>query len=176
MTKPDNGSMAMVEPPTVITPAGGIIGFDGLKTTPPALEVESLPGSAATGEIDGETFAGSTTTREEDRDGFAGSTMTRELDVPGSTATDDIDVDGSTATGSLLDAGGISAAVGAVVGLNVEVVVGAVTSSVVEPGEAGSVVLMTGAVLVMGSAVGVVVVKEKALSLPSAAEITYGGS
>lgn len=154
ITKADEESAAIVELPTVITAPGEVVGFPGSATTPPALEVEDPgPGSAVTGEVDGDGFTGLTASGEVE---VPGSTASGEVGVPGSTATGDEDT-GSTA-GVLLDAGGGSAAVGTVVA--------AATGVVVEPGEAGSAVLVTGAALVIGSAVGVVVVDENALSPP----------
>ena len=124
MTKLDDESAVIVEPPMVTTAAGEVVGFEGSTTTPPALEVE-VPGSNTIGEVDGDGFAGSTTDGEVDGDGSA---------------------DGSVLVGS----------VSCVVGINVEVGVGETIGSVVDPGEADSVVVVTGAGLVMGSAVGVV--------------------
>lgn len=138
MTKLDDESAVMVELPMVTTAGGEVVGFEGLTTTPPALEVE-VPGSTAIGEVDGDGFAGSTTDSDVDGDGFAGSTTDGEVEGDGS-------ADGLVLVGS----------VGCVVGINVEVGVGETIGSVVDPGEACSVVEVTGAGLVIGSAVGVV--------------------
>jgi hypothetical protein len=157
ITKLDDESAVMVELPMVTTAGGEVFGFEGLTTTPPALELE-VPGSNTIGEVEGDGFAGSTTDGEVDGDGFAGSTTDGEVDGDGSAGsiTDgEVDGDGS-ADGSVL-----VGSVGGVVGINVEVSVGEAMGSVADPGEAGSVVEATGAGLVIGSAVGVVDVDVK---------------